>query len=451
MSNRSPRSCALMHECAWFAHQPDLALKVGPVEASILQFVHGWLESNNHSVGKTYKGKKWIYNSYKAWAAALKIYSETTVYRAIRNLEKLGFLLSEMLHSFKGNRTKWYTINYDKLNAFLSSFKPQKSSKRGPRNLTRWSRQNDEMLLTQITSVNTGLNGASARETLQPVVEEAKQPVEVEIASVVLEALPEAKVVRPSGEQPVKPQTAVRIGDVLPKVELTVEPEPITEPPSAAPIVDENPISVGEFVDKSLEIVQEIIGSKLEQPLEIDMPLFMKTIKKRMGTHFGLGSLGLDRFRDYCTTFASIPFLMGKKAMSNGNRFVVSIGSVLSAKMIERFWDKSKFFEVYPPKKPLPLTPEEEEMARRKELVPLTPLILPEVLTKAENPLDKRVKEVLYQTLGDVTYQSWFDKTGFVAIGTKNGEPEFIINTGFARQYIWTHYGDQLRKAFEGI
>ena len=185
--------------------------------------------------------------------------------------------------------------------------------------------------------------------------------------------------------------------------------------------------------------------------MEIDMPLFIKTIKKRMGTHFGLGSLGLERFRDYCTTFASIPFLMGQKAMSRGNRFVASIGSVLSAKMIERFWDKSKFFEVYPPKKPIPLTPEEEEMARRKELVPLTPLILPEVLTKAENPLDKRVKEVLYQTLGDVTYQSWFDKTGFVAIGTKNGEPEFMINTGFAREYIWTHYGDQLRKAFEGI
>ena len=425
MSNRSPRSCALMHECAWFAHQPDLALKVGPVEASILQFTHGWLESNNHSVGKTHEGKKWIYNSYKAWTEALKIYSEKTIFRAIRNLEKLGFLLSERLHSFRGNRTKWYTINYDKLNSFLSSFKPGKASKVAAKKVTRWSGQNVQMLLTQITSVNTGLNGAGARKTLQPMVEEAKQPV--------------------------KPQTDVRIGDVLPKVEPTVEPEPITEPPSAPPIVDENPISVGEFVDKSLEIVQEIIGSKLEQPLEIDIPLFTKTIKKRMGTHFGLGSLGLDRFRDYCTTFASIPFLMGQKAMSRGNRFVVSIGSVLSAKMIERFWDKSKFFEVYPPKKPLPLTPEEEEMARRKELVPLTPLILPEVLTKAENPLDKRVKEVLYQTLGDVTYQSWFDKTGFVAIGTKNGEPEFMINTGFAREYIWTHYGDQLRKAFEGI
>ena len=93
MSRSSDRSCALMRDCAWFTYQPDLALKVGPVEASILQFTHGWLESNNHSVGKTHEGKKWIYNSYKAWAEALKIYSEKTIFRAIRNLEKLGFLL----------------------------------------------------------------------------------------------------------------------------------------------------------------------------------------------------------------------------------------------------------------------------------------------------------------------------------------------------------------------
>jgi len=440
-----------MHECAWFAHQPDLALKVGPVEASILQFVHGWLESNNHSVGKTHEGKKWIYNSYKAWAAALKIYSETTVYRAIRNLEKLGFLLSEMLHSFKGNRTKWYTINYDKLNAFLSSFKPQKSSKRGPRNLTRWSRQNDEMLLTQITSVNTGLNGASARKTLQPVVEEAKQPVEAETASVVLEALPETKIVRLSGEQPVKPQTAVRIGDVLPKVELTVESDPITEPPSAPPIVDEKPITVGEFVDKAYEIVQEIIGSKLDHPLSINMEIFTRTIKKRMGTHFGLGALGLDLFRDYCKTFADTPFLMGKKAMSRGNSFVSGIGTILSEKMIERFWDKSKFWQTWPPKEPTPEELQAAEDARQLEASERQALSLEEALTTAQDSVDKEVKQKLYQTLGAMTYKAWIVATGFVARGFENGEIIFDINTAFARDYLWTHHEQQLRSAFEGI
>lgn len=406
MSVTSGRSSFLLCESSWIACQPELALKIGNVEASILQFAHGWIQSENHSVGKIHKGQKWIYNSYKAWANEIKIYSEKTIFRAIRNLERMGLLLSEMLHAFRGNRTKWYTISYDKLDALLAPFKPEKPLKSAPQKMTRWSGQNDQ-ILTKIPSKNTSLNSACAHETLQPLVEGDKQPIEVATSITPLEIFSEDEI---SAQQP-----------------LTLE----------------------DVSNKALEVVQDIIGSKLDQLLEIDQSLFTKTINKRMGTHFGLGFLGLERFRDYCTTFANNDFLMGQKAMKSGDRFTVTIGSILSTKMIETFWEKTKFFEVYPPKTPMPLTPEEEDMARRKELIPLTPLTLPEVLTTAENLLDKRVKEVLYQALGEATYQSWFHKTGFVAIGIKNGEPEFMINSGFAREYVLTHYGNQLRTAFQ--
>jgi hypothetical protein len=60
-------------------------------------------------------GEKWIYNSYEQWADEIKIYSLSTIRRAIAKLESLGFLKSNFLSSKKSDRTKWYTIDYAKI------------------------------------------------------------------------------------------------------------------------------------------------------------------------------------------------------------------------------------------------------------------------------------------------------------------------------------------------
>ena len=286
---------------------------------------------------------------------------------------------------------------------------------------------------------NTGLN-YSARETLQPVVEECKQPGGA--VSTVVESTPAAAPTSaPKAHQ----------GDVIedPGSNQNREEEP------NAVVVEQKPqtltepnLTVDEFVNKSLEIVQELIGSKLDHPLEIDMGIFARTIKKRMGTHFGLGALGLSRFSDYCKTFADTPFLMGQKAMSRGNSFVSGIGTILSEKMIERFWDKSKFWQTWAPKKPTPEEIQAAEDARQLEASERQALSLEEALTTAQDSVDKEVKQKLYQALGAVTYKSWIVATGFVARGFENGEPIFDINTAFARNYLFTHHEQQLRSAF---
>ena len=240
---------------------------------------------------------------------------------------------------------------------------------------------------------------------------------------------------------------------------VVMKQEPVSEPTletkSLSEVVDPEPqtltepnLTVDEFVNQSLEIVQEIIGSKLDHPLEIDMTIFARTIKKRMGTHFGLGSLGLERFREYCTDFANNTFLMGQKAMASGDRFTVKIGSILSAKRIEERWEKSKFWRVWAPKKPTPEEIQAAEDARQLEASERQALSLEEALTTAQDSVDKEVKQKLYQTLGAVTYKAWIVATGFVAKGFENGEPIFDINTAFARDYLWTHHEQQLRSAF---
>ena len=388
------QSRLLLSESSCLLYQPELADRIGKVEALVLQAIHYWINSKNESIGKIHQGKRWIYNSYKAWAKEIHMYSEKTIFRAIRNLEKMEILLSESLHAFKGNRTKWYTIIYEKLFSFLDSFPPQDDQNQSDKKMTRWSGHHDQ-ITTEITS-DTGLNRADAREPLQPLVEK-EQPGVVEIS--------------------------------------------ITE--------QETAFSIEEEAFKALDL----INTQLDKPLDIFQPIFKNTIAKRMRTHFGAGKGGLDRFREYCAKWADNAFLMGKKAMRSGDLFRCSIGSILSEKMIEASWENKGFFQVYTPltEPTTPTLQEEDDMGRRSASAPLPPLDLCDVLEWAQTPLDKAVKTRLYKALGDVTYQAWFHTTGFVAKGLKSGEPDFFIHSGFARDYVLTHYGDQLKRVFQEV
>ena len=422
--------------------QPKIANELGLVPAMFLQQLHYWTHSEDH-IGKDVDGKRWIYNSIDSWVKNFLCKSRSTIKRTAKYLIDLGVVLTDNFNDHKYNRTRWYCIDYDRLKeVFPQLFNDLKNGSPGHRfKMSQSSVQNEPIYKgTEITSeMNTGLN-YSARETSQPMVEECKQPRGA--VSTVVESTPAAAPTSaPKAHQ----------GDVIedPGSNQNREEEP------NAVVVEQKPqtltepnLTVDEFVNKSLEIVQELIGSKLDHPLEIDMGIFARTIKKRMGTHFGLGALGLSRFSDYCKTFADTPFLMGQKAMSRGNSFVSGIGTILSEKMIERFWDKSKFWQTWPPKEPTPEELKAAEDARQLEASEQQALSLEEALTSAQDSVDKEVKQKLYQALGAVTYKSWIVATGFVARGFENGEPIFDINTAFARNYLFTHHEQQLRSAF---
>ena len=423
--------------------QPKIANELGLVPAMFLQQLHYWTHSEDH-IGKDIDGKRWIYNSIDSWVKNFLCKSRSTIKRTAKYLIDLGVVLTDNFNDHKYNRTRWYCIDYDRLKeVFPQLFNDLKNGSPGHRfKMSQSSVQNEPIYKgTEITSeMNTGLNCASARETLQPMVEECKQPGGT--VSTVMESTPAAAPTSaPKAHQ----------GDVIedPGSNQNREEEP------NAVVVEQKPqtltepnLTVDEFVNKSLEIVQELIGSKLDHPLEIDMGIFARTIKKRMGTHFGLGALGLSRFSDYCQAFANTPFLMGQKAMKSGDRFTVKIGSILSAKRIEERWEKSKFWRVWAPKKPTPEELQAAEDARQLETSERQALSLEEALTKAQDSVDKEVKQKLYQALGAMTYKAWIVATGFVARGFENGEPLFDINTAFARDYLWTHHEQQVRSAF---
>ena len=90
---------------------PTLAQKIGLNEAIILQQIHYWLVSSQHEK----EGRKWVYNTYKEWQLQMPFWSESTIKRTIKSLEEQGYLLSANYNRLKMDKTKWYSIDYEKL------------------------------------------------------------------------------------------------------------------------------------------------------------------------------------------------------------------------------------------------------------------------------------------------------------------------------------------------
>ena len=227
-----------------------------------------------------------------------------------------------------------------------------------------------------------------------------------------------------------------------PKVEKVEE-----EPPK---VVNTNQSGVN-FPDQAREAMEEILLPALSNSPKIVNKAFKKALLKLQKTHFGHDpEIALERFREYLTKIANNAFLTGKKAMKNLKCFVISIGFILTASTIEASWTNTGFFNVWEPKQTQSQTKEleEEEMARPPKAAPLPPLTLREAVEVAESDRDRQIKTRLYEALGAVTYQTWFYTTGFVAKDLHRGEPDFSIQSAFARDYILTHYADVLKEAF---
>lgn len=90
---------------------PTLASEIGLNEAIVLQQMHYWLKKSNHN----YDGRHWIYNSFPEWQKHFPFWSVMTIKRAVYSLEKQNLLYVGNYNKAKFDKTKWYSINYEKL------------------------------------------------------------------------------------------------------------------------------------------------------------------------------------------------------------------------------------------------------------------------------------------------------------------------------------------------
>ena len=95
---------------------PTLAVKVGLNEAIILQQLHYWLKDSKN----VRDGYTWVYNSYEDWQTQFPFWSVRTIKRIITGLENKGIIVSGCFNKMRADRTKWYRIDYEKLNEVIN-------------------------------------------------------------------------------------------------------------------------------------------------------------------------------------------------------------------------------------------------------------------------------------------------------------------------------------------
>ncbi|HLD96000.1 MAG TPA: hypothetical protein VI959_05140 [Alphaproteobacteria bacterium] len=111
--------------------QPKVSKEFGERQAKLLQQVHFWIQNQNNK-GTIHNGKKWVYNTYEDWAEQIGV-SVASIGRYFYYLKKRGVILSDFLNHRRSERTKYYTINYDRLNEIFGEtseeFHPKKDAK----------------------------------------------------------------------------------------------------------------------------------------------------------------------------------------------------------------------------------------------------------------------------------------------------------------------------------
>jgi DNA replication protein DnaD len=99
---------------------PLLAVEIGLNEAIMVQQINYWIsiyEGNSEKYKKTHfhNNKFWIYNTYEDWAKQFPFWSISTIRRTLSNLEKLELIETGNFNKFKGDKTKWYSVNHRKI------------------------------------------------------------------------------------------------------------------------------------------------------------------------------------------------------------------------------------------------------------------------------------------------------------------------------------------------
>lgn len=95
---------------------PSLAVAIGLNEAIVLQQLHYWLQ---HS-GKERDGRRWVYNTYEGWKQQFPWWGIATIKRIFANLRRRGLIVTGNYNATPLDRTVWYSIDYDALNALAA-------------------------------------------------------------------------------------------------------------------------------------------------------------------------------------------------------------------------------------------------------------------------------------------------------------------------------------------
>lgn len=143
----------------------ELASVIGLNEAIVLQQLNYWLHSKS---AKQIDGRLWIYNTYDNWKKDnFPFWSRNTIRRALNSCIKKGLVITGNFNKAGFDKTKWYSINTQKLDEVMGSACDQNGQTDSP----KWADGNDQIGQTNTiyypeTTSKTTTNNQAQPDTL---------------------------------------------------------------------------------------------------------------------------------------------------------------------------------------------------------------------------------------------------------------------------------------------
>lgn len=130
-----------------------LAKHIGLNEAIVLNQLHYWITRNRKSDNNFYDGRYWVYNTYEQWQCRdFEWWSIDTIKRTFTKLEKLGLVISGNYNKMPMDRTKWYSIDYEKLEKMAENIEKSTISANCPDGRGQNAPSNNHRILTENTN-----------------------------------------------------------------------------------------------------------------------------------------------------------------------------------------------------------------------------------------------------------------------------------------------------------
>src|SRR3990167_7469326 len=97
---------------------PRLAEAIGLNEAIFVQQLHWWLIREDSKSVHIIDGRRWVYNSYGEWQKSnFQFWSVSTIKRTVYEAERTGLVVSDNFNRNPIDKTKWYTLDYEAVEA----------------------------------------------------------------------------------------------------------------------------------------------------------------------------------------------------------------------------------------------------------------------------------------------------------------------------------------------
>jgi hypothetical protein len=370
--------------------QPVVSLKLGKSSAIFLQQLHYWMTSRGE-VGVTVDGQRWVYNSYKSWVGNIRIFSESTIRRAVRKLEDLGIVLTKNMNHKKSDHTKWYTINYDKLKEFIPDFSMKNPS------LKRLSKKDVSLFKMNRPSVqNEQIIYNEPENTSETITIFSEEKLGFDLKNV----SQQVNVVSRGREK--------KVFDKNSKGSVSSIQQPSTQNTTASDLLEIWNQTVSRQQGEGETFIQ--LTKKRAQHL-------VAAFKYRFGSNF-------DKWKEFCHQITTSDFLMGKVKST----FRASLDWVLKFDILQRIVEGD--FGV-----------QKNLFVNQKDSSWQEETVSQEIKASLESKHVQGFRLSVLRALGVKAYQSWFAQ---MSIREEGMDLVLTASSRFVRDYIQTHYGNKL-------